>query len=142
MKKSRLAITLIFMLCLLLNGCGRGGDLPSEPLQCRVVTGIRVSFTDGPLQMERYYTASEKMRAVLNYLRWIDPYGRPEEDPETVSGSSYHIVLTYSDGCEKTYEQKADRFMQVDGQGWKRIDPKRALTLSQMLGQMASDERT
>ena len=141
MKKSRGIVALLMLLCLLMGGCSRHGDLPSEPPQCRVVTGIRVTFEDGPLKMERHYTASEKMRAILNYLRWIDPYGRPEEDPETVSGGSFQIVLTYSDGCEKTYVQKADRYLMEDGQDWKRIDPTRALTLSQMLGQMASDEK-
>ena len=82
------------------------------------------------------------MRAILNYLRWIDPYGKPEEDPEKVSGSDFQIVVTYSDGCQKTYIQKADRFLLEDGYGWRRIDPARAVTLSQILGKMQSDEWT
>ena len=135
MKRS---VAICLLICLLLSGCSRHDDIQPSP-QCRVVTGVRVTFENEPFRLERYYTSSSKMRAVLNYLRWIDPYGKPEEDPERVSGSNFQIVLTYSDGCEKTYVQKADRFMHEDGQGWKRIDPTRARTLSQILGHMESD---
>lgn len=124
---------------LLFGGCSHCGSEALPAPECRVVTGIRVTFDNGPIHAERHYTASSKMRAVLNYLRWIDPYGAPQEDPETVTGSSFHIVLSYSDGCEKMYLQKADRFMQTDGGIWKTIDPKKAQTLSQILGQMESD---
>ena len=136
-RKYRIS-AMLFTLLLLFSGCGRQAATP-EP-QCRVVTSVRVSFENGPIQAERCYTSSAKMRAVLNYLRWIAPYGTPEEDPETASGSSFHIVLTYSDGCEKTYLQKSDRFMQTDGGAWQTIDPKKAENLSQLLGQMESDE--
>ena len=129
---------MLFIILLLFSGCGKQVTVP-EP-QCRVVTGVRVTFENGPIYAERYYTSSAKMRAILNYLRWIDPYGTPQEDPETTAGSSFHIVLTYSDGCEKTYLQKSDRFMQTDGGAWQTIDPKKAQNLSQLLGQMESDE--
>ena len=128
-------IAVFALFALLLTGCSRA----QSPDKCRIVTGIRVAFEDGPLHTQRQYTTSSKVRAILNYLRWLDPYGRPEEDPETVSGSSFRITLQYSDGCEKHYVQKADRFLLEDGKPWRRIDPTRAQTLSQILGKMASD---
>ena len=132
-------VAIFVLISLLLCGCGRKAT--QVPAQCRTVTGIRITFDNGPLHTERQYTASAKVRAILNYLRWLDPYGLPEEDPETVSGSSFAITLKYSDGCEKHYLQKADRFLLEDGKPWRRIDPARAKTLSQILGQMASDEK-
>ena len=136
MKK---AVFFALCVCILLCGCSQdAGD--TEPPKCRVVTAVQVTFENAPFRMERYYTESAKMRAILNYLRWIDPYGKPEEDPEKVSGSDFQIVVTYSDGCQKTYIQKADRFFLEDGYGWRRIDPARAVTLSQILGKMQSDE--
>ena len=129
---------MLLLMGLLFTGCSRG-NAQQVPEQCRVVTGVHVVFENGPLRTERQYIASSKVRAILNYLRWLDPYGSPEEDPDAVSGSSFHITLQYSDGCEKNYVQKADRFLLEDGKPWRRIDPTRAQTLSQILGQMASD---
>ncbi len=134
-------VAVFAMLALLLSGCSRAEAGQEVPDKCRIVTGIHVTFDDGPLHLERQYTVSSKVRAILNYLRWLDPYGLPEEDPESVSGSSFRITLQYSDGCEKQFVQKADRFLLEDGKPWRRIDPDRAQTLSQILGKMASDER-
>ena len=139
MKRSKMLIAVFALAALLISGCSRGGFDQEAPAQCRTVTGVHITFENGPLHTQRQYTASAKVRAILNYLRWLDPYGLPEEDPETVSGSSFRITLQYSDGCEKNYVQKADRFLLEDGKEWRRIDPTRAQTLSQILGQMASD---
>jgi len=129
----------LFVLAFLLCGCSGGKSVLSSAPDCRVVTGISVQFESGPIRFQRTYNASEKMQQILNYLRVIDPYGPPEEDPETAAGSSFRIELSYSDGCSKTYLQKGDRFMKEEGQAWKRIDPKRARELSQILGQMEGD---
>lgn len=137
MKRLRKMIAIFIWLSLLFSGCSQGNAAP--PAQCRTVTGIHVTFNNGPLYLERQYSVSSKVRAILNYLRWLDPYGMPEEDPETVSGSCFEITLQYSDGCEKRYLQKADRFLLEEGKPWRRIDPARAQTLSQILGQMPSD---
>ena len=138
-QNRRSILTAFFAALLLLCGCSRLDPVsPSLPV-CRVVTGIDISYENGPIRVRRSYTASEKMQQVLNYLRIIDPYGPPEEDPETATGSSFRITLSYSDGCEKVYLQKADRFMKTDGGEWKRIDPKRARELSRILGQTESD---
>lgn len=136
----RKVICLFLLVCMgaCLFGCGGGEALSSMP-ECRVVEGIRVYFESGGVQFERVYLAPEKMRPILNYLRVIDPYGTPEEDPETAAGSSFRIELHYSDGCYKTYLQKGDRFMKTGDGAWKRIDPKRARELSRILGQMEGD---
>ena len=139
MKKSKKLTAFFLLVSVLLTGCSRN-TMVQEPAQCRLVTGVHITFDDGPIHLERQYTVSSKVRAILNYLRWLDPYGLPEEDPETVSGSSFRITLQYSDGCEKNYVQKANRFLLEDGKQWKRIDPTRALTLSQILDKMDSDE--
>ena len=139
MKKSLRLVAILLLVSLLFTGCSRADSGQQAPDKCRIVTGIHIAFDDGPHHIERQYTVSSKVRAVLNYLRWLDPYGQPEEDPEVVSGSSFQITLQYSDGCEKHYVQKADRFLLEDGKPWRRIDPKRAQTLSQILGKMESD---
>lgn len=137
MKKSFFLICLLTVLSAFLWGCSRR-NAPQNP--GHVVTRIGVTCQNGPVQTQRSYTSSVKMRAILNYLRWIDPYGVPQEDPEQVDGTLFRIVMVFSDGSEKVYLQKADRYMQIDGAPWKTVDPQKALTLSQILGQMKSDE--
>lgn len=137
MKKSRFLLwPVIFLLAAaLLSGCSHQSP-PSRPT---VVTGITVTYENGPISARRYYTTSAKMRAILNYLRWIDPYGTPEVDPDSVSGGSFSIVLSYSDGREKLYRQKADSYLLEEGYAWRKIDPDRAITLGKILGEMDSD---
>lgn len=134
-KLFALFLTLAFLLC----GCGRWTPSAVDEPLCRVVTGVSVTYENGAIHTQRQYTDAQKMQAVLNYLRIINPYGKPEEDPEHVDGSLFRIILSYSDGCQKTYLQKADRFMMVEGGQWKRIDPDQAAQLSEIVGQLASD---
>lgn len=139
-QKNRLFLWMLGCLYTLsLTGCSRLFHYDSGPAVCRVVEKIEIHFENGPLQFHRMYTASEKMQSILNYLRLIDPYGVPEEDPETTAGSSFRIVMHYSDGCQKTYLQKSDRFLLAEGQPWRKIDPKRAQELSRIVGTMESD---
>ena len=137
MRKGHRVIWILFAAAFLLGGCSRLETLP--PSVCRVVTGVSVDFENRGLRARRNYTAAEKMQQVLNYLRIIDPYGNPEEDPEAAGGSSFRITLTYSDGHQKVYLQKSDRFMKTDDGVWKKIDPDRAVELGRILGRMESD---
>jgi hypothetical protein len=111
-----------------------------EQEEFRVVIGVTLRYDNGPLHAQRVYTSENKMQRVLDYLRLIDPYGRPAVDPEFVAGSQFHIELAFSDGSRKIYRQKADRYMQIDGGDWQTINPARAEELSLLLGQMESDE--
>ena len=136
MKK--LALVLCIGMLLMLCGCHSAeptGTLPPG----RVVVQIRVLYQNGHLQTYREYSSTEKMRAILHYLRWIDPYGTPEEDPEAAEGSLYKIIVRCANGTEKVYLQKADRFMRIGGGQWLKINPNNALTLSKMIGEMDSD---
>lgn len=137
--RKKMVIFLLTVSLLGLSGCkASSAALPQPPL-CRVVTRVEVDYENGPLHAQRCYTSSEKMERVLNYLRQIDPYGTPEESPETAAGSDYYIILSYSDGFQKHYHQKSDRYFQTEGGRWARIDPTRAEELGELLGSMPSD---
>ncbi len=127
----------VLLICILVSGCIRENTPP--PTQSSIVTGITVTYENGPVQDKRWYTSSQKMRAILNYLRWIDPYGKPAEDPETLAGSSFRIILSYSDGREKQILQKADRYLWEEGKSWRQINPENALTLTKIIEDMPSD---
>ena len=127
----------ILLLCIT-TGCNRHpGDSGLSNL--RVVTAVTVYYDNGPINAQRHYTTDPKMQQILDYLRLINPYGAPDEDPETAVGSDFYIVLSYSDGFQKTYRQKGDRFLQGADGLWKKIDPTKAEELGRIVGQMESD---
>ncbi len=138
MKRKVIAVLNLFLL--LCNCCGCNQQPADSSISgFRVVTAVTVFYENGPIQALRHYTSDGKMQQILDYLRLISPYGTPGEDPETAAGSDYQIVLSYSDGKQKTYRQKADRFLQgVDGR-WQNIDPSQAEDLARILGQLESD---
>ena len=135
----RIAKILFFcaILSIGLSGCRRAGV--SNPTLCRVVTEVTVTYVYGPVHTQRSYTHDEKIRQILNYLRQINPYGDPAENPETADGSDYHITFHYSDGCQESFRQKGDRFLQGSDGVWRNIDPKKAMRLGFILGKMRSD---
>ncbi len=133
MKRKKTAAFLC-VFCLILFGCQK----TPEPM-CQVVTEISISYQDGPIHAKRHYTDTEKTREILNYIRQLDPYGKPEENPETADGSEYVITLFHSDGCQQVYRQKGNRFFQgLDGM-WRKIDPQKAEKLSWIMGKTRSD---
>ena len=100
LTKGLCLIFVIVLLCSLVGGCMHF-VIRTEPAPVRVVTHIDITYENGTIQTQRHYEDAGKMKQVLNYLRLIDPYGRPAVDPEIVGGSHFHIELAYSDGSSK-----------------------------------------
>lgn len=140
MKTIRWRMPGILLLGLLLFLCAGCTSKKAAQDSYRVVTQIDVHYYKDPFIAEGTFTAPEKMQKILYYLRKISPYGTPKDDPEQVQGSNFYITLSYSDQTKKTYHQRDDRFMRIDGGPWKRIDPKQAVMLTQILGTMNSDD--
>ena len=139
MKRQTILLILLSMIFLSIAGCSHAPLRPSEPEEFRVVTQIDVLYQKEPLVSEGNFSDPEKMQKILWYLRSISPYGTPTDDPEQVSGSDFYITLHYSDNTKKVYQQRDNRFMRIDNGPWKRIDPKKAVMLSQILGTIDSD---
>ena len=140
MKMRKYRFTAIVLLCVTLCGCRQATDM-SKPL-CTVVTKVSVSYENGPFHAQREYTDTEKTRQILNYIRQLDPYGKPEENPQNVSGSEYRIDVYYSDGTCSIYRQKCDRYFQNADGIWYSIKPERAKGLGLLLGKIRSDDST
>ena len=138
-KISKICVILALFLPLL-SGCHRQSPPDASQPIYRAVTAVTVTYKNGPIYAQRRYTSDEKMKRVMTYLRLLDPYGTPEENPEEAAGSDIHIILSYSDGFQKTYRQVGDRYMMEDGGKWQKIDPAKAEELGEILGQLESDE--
>ena len=108
---------------------------PSLPVVCRVEVDCR----QGSVHQHRHYTSSEKMGWVLNFMRMQKNLGRPEENPEAVPGDSYTVYVYLTDGKQRVYRQQADRYLQMEGKAWQRIDPKWGGCLYYLLQTLPSD---
>lgn len=128
----------ILPLLVILTGCCRI-LWQKDPAPYRIVTQVRVVYQNESMEIQRDFYREESIRHILDYLRYIDPYGVPREDPELAQGRNFYITLIYSDGSERIYEQRADQYLRINGGKWKRIDPQKALYLSGLLAMMNSD---
>ena len=116
MKQKKLA----FILCLLIALSGCTGKKP--PQSGRVVTKIDVACTKDDVQHLLAYRQPQKIEAVLNYLRCVKYRGKPESNPEALPGELYEITVTNSDGTNRIYRQKENRYLYRGG-SWETIDP-------------------
>lgn len=126
---------IILSFFLLLSGCSRQEPPSSFPL----VTEITVRYENGPIHGQLHYTEDDKMQLILTYLRLLNPYGQPPEDPETADGPLFEILLHYTGGKSAIYRQKADRYLQTEESPWLCIPPEKAQELSVLLGYLQQD---
>lgn len=127
-----LKLTLLLLAVFLLAGCN-SSPAAVKPLT-RVVTGITIS-TNGELHC---YSSSDSLEAILAYLRHLDLRGGPVEPPSTLEGV-YDITLTYSDGFQQRYQQRANCcFLDADGI-WRPIDETTAMNLSKLFHLLEPD---
>ncbi len=128
----------MLLILLLLTGCTRIGEqTASAP---RVVTGISVSFHSDRLDLERQYSDSEKMRDLLTYLRCLKIYAPVEPEVEVPQRDRSRIILSFSDGTKKTYEQQGDCYMRLNGGPWYYVNPEQTQEFPLLLSMLESDE--
>ena len=132
--KTKIGI-LILSVFLLFSGCSGKESQTAFPL----VTEITVHYENGPIHGQLHYTEDEKMRLILTYLRLLNPYGQPPENPEAADGTLFEIVLTHADGSHTTYQQKADQYLKTGQSPWLCIPPQKAVELSLLLGYLEED---
>lgn len=119
MGKSVKYLMLPVLLLLCLPGAMARRQGPSLP----VVDRVEVDCRQGAVHQLRRYTSGDKMSWVLNFMRLQENLGKPEEDPEAAPGDVYIVTVHLSDGRERIYRQRADRYLQKDGKPWQKIDP-------------------
>ncbi len=129
---------LIILLAMILTGCTRiEQQTAGAP---RVVTGIEASFEGDTMTLHRSYSNSDKLRGVLTYLRCLEIYGIPDPDVTIPHSNRGRIIISFSDGSTKTYEQLNDQFLRQDDGPWHYINQEQAQEFSLLLKLMESDE--
>ena len=112
---------------------------PREPDRSspQVVRVSVESSLDGAF-LHREYTESPKMEAVLNYLRAIQILPPPMDAGGPPTGAC-RFTLTLSNGEQRVYFQRSNRYLRKDGGPWQTVDPSPAPDLRTLLEQTPSD---
>jgi len=125
----------VFLLIVVLPGCGCQAERPLVA----VVEKIEVIGSYQGEALLRTYTESQKIAAVLNYLRWLRPQFKADCDPEMIPGDEYTITVSLSDGVQEVYRQKTNGYLRKDNGRWENIDPEKGVMLYEIISQMDSD---
>ena len=102
-----------------------GGDSPEDAAVLppdRVVTEIQVTAHRDGGTVEKIYRESDQMKAILDYLRLLDPYHKAAIDPETFRSDTWEIRVCCSDGTSTLYRQIYRDYLQKDNGIWRQID--------------------
>lgn len=136
-KKMTARILAAVLLLFPLSGCAHSHGI--RPSQYRVVTGIEVVYQREAASFHRKYTSQEKMGKMLNYLRLLTPCDPPVIDPDRVPGHHVEITVSYSDGKQTVYRQKADQYLKTGSGPWRQVDRYRASQIGTLLLELPSD---
>lgn len=128
---------LVLAAALLCAGCSsRYPEPPGWPVVSRITV---VCHQDGSAT-QKVFTSQEKMRIVLNKLRTLGQQYAPPTDPETLTARTFSVTVTRSDGSQRHYQTKGDRYIRTDENPWQQCDPNRLEELNQLLRDLPGDQ--
>ncbi len=122
----------------LFAGCGRQENVQQSPAP-RIVTRVEISRKAADGESLHNYTDSEKIRAILLYLRLLTPQGKPDIDPDRAQGPYYEITLYYGRDASKIYRQKGNKYLSVDAKPWALVEPDQGKHIESILKNIPSD---
>lgn len=121
-----------------LAGCAAKSPAPGSA----VVYEITVSYFDQDTQILHRYTSQYKMRQILNHLRTLGQKYRPAMDPDTMRTIIFEVRLSFSNGSQRTYHTRDDRYIRTDHGPWQQTDPVRLQALNALLLQLPPDKES
>ena len=134
MKKKKTILIATILIIAAMCGCQN----QRKPL-CRVVTQVDIACDHAGIPIRRHYTDTEKIEAVLIYLRLLNPGGAPAKNPDEIDADVYEITVSLSDGQKKVYRQKDHRYFREAIGSWQSVAPDRAARLYTLMRHFESD---
>lgn len=136
MIRKSIAIVLAAVFLIFCCGCGRNKN------RTRVVEQISVQWEDRASSVSQVYDDPQKMQLILNKVRTLGQQFSADTDPETLNVSTITMTLLYSDGTQRQYQIKPDRYVRIGQAPWQQADPKRVTSLRLLLQSLPGDFRT
>ena len=138
MKQKQSVLLIFSILCMMLGGCKNVQAV--EPVQLNLVRRVDVSYRKDGVHLQRSYTSTDKIDAILFYLYRLVPLGKAQEDPERITNDSCKITVITTGGQTHVYRQRGGRYLSVDCKPWQKIDPEKTESLFPLLARLCSDE--
>ena len=131
----------IYVLCLAVLLLCAGCRQRSQKVESwTVVSEITVTCEQGGSVTRQIYTTQWKMREILNCIRSLGQKFTPTIDPDTLSARTYSITLTYTDGTQRIYQTKSDRYIRTCRDPWQQADPEKISELHLLLQSLPGDD--
>ena len=125
----------VILVAVLLTGCaGR-----KKPTGSAVVDQITVSYQENGAQITKNYTSQHKMRLVLDQFRLLGQKYTPHMDPDTLRTTVFEVRLMFSNGSQRLYHTRSDRYIRTDNGPWQQTDPVRLQKLNDLLLSLPPD---
>lgn len=129
-------IVAILLVMVILGMCG--GCFHKNP-SVRVVKQISIHWVEDGTEMVRVHQNPEKLHLILNKLRTLGQRFSTDVDPETLEASAVTVTVAFSDGSQRFYQVKPDRFIRVGQNPWQQADPKKVTALRLLLLSLPDD---
>lgn len=127
---------IFFGIFILFSGCTKKAP---DIENWTVIEHISVIRDYQGLQTQRNYSQQNKMEQILNALRSLGTESPPEVDPDELNLRTYTITLTHTDGNQKIYQTKGDRYIRRGNGPWQQADPKKVAELNFLLQSLPGD---
>lgn len=125
----------VVLAAILLTGC----STKKHPSGSRVVSQITVSYQENGTNIVKIYTSQYKMRQILNHFRLLGQKYSPGIDPDTLITLVFEVQLAFSDGSQRTYQTRNDRYIRTDDGPWQQTDTGRLQKLNDLLLELPAD---
>lgn len=133
MLRKMIAIALTMVMLGMCSGCLR------KKAGVRVVDQISVQWVEDGVDVCRVHEDPEKMHLILNKVRTLGQRFSTDVDPETLETPAVTMSLLYSDGSQRMYQIKPDRYVRIGQASWQQADPKRVTALRLLLLSLPGD---
>ena len=118
------------------SGCLR------KKARVRVVDRISVRWEDNGTVIDQTFEEPDKMQLILNKVRSLGQRFSSDTDPDTLNVQTVTMVLLYSDGSQRQYQLKPDRYVRIGQAPWQQADPRQVTELRLLLQSLPGDPKT
>ena len=125
----------VVLVLLLLAGCSG----KKHPSGSRVVSKITVTYRENGTKIVKNYTSNYKMSQVLEGFRLLGQKYSPVIDPDTLRSTVFQVQLSFSDGSQRIYHTRNDRYIRTDYGPWQQTDSGRLQQLNELLLNLPTD---
>lgn len=107
----------------------------------RLVNQISAQWDENGTDICHVFEKPEKLQLILSKVRTLGQRFASDTDPETLRSSAVTMTISYSDGTQKQYQIKPDRYVRVGDASWQQADPKQVTALRLLLLSLPGDSR-